>query len=97
MNGAKRSRLAGQELKDDSTPSRSTVGGPRADLPTQLRAGNIARVNIDRDVDCHCLDCTRTFTTTEAAASHARASRHVVGCDYAARFTFEPRERGGAQ
>ncbi len=71
---------------------------PAADLPAQLRRGNLVRVNIARDVDCRCLDCPADFGNTGAAASHARSARHVVEVDYSVRFAFEPRERrGGAQ
>jgi hypothetical protein len=71
---------------------------PRAgsnDLPAQLRAGNVVRVNIARRVECVCLDCPADFGNTGAAASHARSARHVVEVDYAVRFAFEPRERSG--
>jgi hypothetical protein len=66
-----------------------------ADLPSQLRAGNVLRVNIARAVDCRCLDCPVTFGNTGAAASHARHARHVVEVDYRASFAFEPAERAG--
>ncbi len=68
------------------------------DLPAQLRAGNVRRVNLARDVDCRCLDCPADFTTTGAAASHARSARHTVEVDYRVAFAFEPAERrGGAR
>lgn len=63
------------------------------DLPSQLRRGNLLRVNIARRVECACLDCPLTFTSTGAAASHARHRRHVVEVDYRAAFAFEPVER----
>ncbi len=77
----------------DSTPDTSTFGEPRGDLRSQLRAGNVRRVDIARDVDCRCLDCPADFGNTGAAASHARSARHVVEVDYSVRFAFEPRER----
>ncbi len=69
-----------------------------ADLPSQLRRGNLLRVNIARRVECVCLDCGRTFPNTGGAASHARHARHIVEVNYRAAFAFEPAERvGGAQ
>ncbi len=56
------------------------------------RKGGVLRVTTVRVVSCTCQTCGRTFASTGTAASHARAVRHRVACDYTAAFTFVPTE-----
>ncbi len=59
---------------------------------SELRKGNLKRVNQKRTISCSCMDCDAEFTNTGTAASHSRASRHRVTVDYRVVFAYLPGE-----
>ncbi|MFE5342342.1 hypothetical protein ACFQ80_19110 [Isoptericola sp. NPDC056578] len=52
----------------------------------------LLRLTTARTVTCTCRSCGRRFTSTGAAASHARGQRHAVAVDYRTSFTYVPAE-----
>ena len=65
---------------------------PPGATEVERRKGNIVRVTTARAVGARCRDCGGRFVTQGGAASHARAARHRVDCDYAVSFVFVPAE-----
>jgi hypothetical protein len=59
------------------------------------RAGGVVRAVMQRTVKAECTGCQMTFASSGTAASHARASRHVVVIDYWTSFAFVPLKTGG--
>lgn len=89
--GAPSSRLARDRDFETSLPPEALT---TANVPeVEQRSGRVARVTTSRVVLADCDDCEMSFTNTGAAASHARSSRHLVLCQYAAAFSYVPVER----
>lgn len=98
-NGAASSRLAGADSQSVTPADRSDANKttmPRGVAETEPRRGKLVRVTTARTVLCRCRDCGREFPSTGCAASHARAARHRVSCDYHTVFEFVPLDMNGA-
>lgn len=57
----------------------------------------LTRVVVSRMSSGWCSFCGRTFTTLAGAVSHGRANKHPVMAEYAARYSYTPREQESDQ
>ncbi|HZC73348.1 MAG TPA: hypothetical protein VE442_21815 [Jatrophihabitans sp.] len=58
------------------------------------RQGNLLRATTSVAVDARCETCGLLLGNVGAAASHARAQRHIVSVDYRSSFVYAPLSEG---
>lgn len=93
MSGADGQRGSPVELPRQSPPEPTPIDRSDASQSGPIiarRQGDLIRVTTGVAVDARCQTCGRVLTNAGAAASHARASRHVVACEYRSSFVYAP-------